>query len=153
MIRSLDKLKSLIKQIQNLNCDLQEYTVLLELEKPVQSVLSLYEQVDEKQEQLQNLDDLITDISNCNTAISEHSTLLEMSPAVNSLLELYQRKDVLVKEQEGISSIIETIQIKDSRISRAKLVQKEKQQEFDINFPDICPLCGEEHKTEEHGNK
>lgn len=153
MIKSLDKLKGLIKNIQNLNCDLQEYTVLLELEEPVNSILSLYKQHDAAREQSQNLDDIIKEISDCNTNIANYTVLFEMEPDIDRLLGLYSNIKEIQKEKVNLNNIIESIQTKDIRINRAKKLQEEKQQEFDINFPDLCPLCGEEHKTKDHGNK
>ena len=137
---------NLIQDIQDKNGEIQEASVLLELEDAVVLLLSLYNKLEQEQSYVNTLEKLIEDIEEIEQERIERSAMLEDLPLVISILDLYTQYNEIEKQKISLFKAIQSIEDTDVKLEEEKVRQYSKQVVFYELMGDTCPLCGNQIK-------
>ena len=137
---------NLIQDIQDKNGEIQEASILLELEDEVVLLLSLYDKLEQEQSRIDKLEKLIEDIEEIEQEVVESSAMFEDLPLVVSVLDLYTQYNEIEKQKISLSKAIQGIEDTDVKLEREEARQDSKQVVFYELMGDTCPLCGNQIK-------
>jgi len=144
--QSLSKLKSILKQVQQIQDDIEEKTNLLELEKPVNAILSLVTQRKEKAKVLAHLKEICREIKEKGHEIEKLEEVLTLNTQVNDLLDLYSSRKQKQVEYDHLKNIHQRIISNSQQIKLKETEYSRLHTEFEKAMGDMCILCGQSIK-------
>jgi exonuclease SbcC len=131
--------ESHLKQQQE---ELKNYDHLDKLEKEVEVLESLDQQRSSLWQRIGQLQKLIKSIDEIESIIEQSSVLLKGERLIIDTLKLYEQKHEQDEKINQLTRHIRSIKSIDNMWQVKKQHLKEFEEEFDREFPDVCPLCG-----------
>lgn len=136
------KLQKVISQIQTKNTEIQDASVLLDLEEDVNFIISLYGTLTQIQINHFTLSELINELDGVEMKISKGMDLIVLSSLVNVLFTSHEEKQDLIKQKNDLLRAIQSIENTDSKIDLKQKKLEADQIKFNKLIGDQCPLCG-----------
>lgn len=138
----LTKLNNLVKELNEIKVDIDVNFYILRIEYLLDAVLIKINVRDEMKVKVRNLYRFVQSIKTIEEEIKDRELLATLFDPIVSLLNLYKDKNLLANQfttlnklLKSINDIIYQLKIKEAEFDRLH-------QQFDDNFPDVCPLCG-----------
>lgn len=149
MEKALDKkqkqvweLQRLIDKIEKIEIAIEKESKLLPLEPLINSILT---KIDTKQiciEKQSKLSRLIKSINKIEVEIEEKQQLLKIEGLITQILTQYESKGKLLKERDRLKLLCSNLISTGKLLDNAKSTLEVLQNDFEKNFPEVCPLCG-----------
>jgi hypothetical protein len=142
-IRSLEQdIRSGEQYLQEQEEELKKYGHLDKLEQEVEVLEILEQHRNSLGQRIRELTELLKEIDKVESAIEQSSVLLKGEQAVVETLKLYEEKHRQEEKINRLSRHITAMKDVDELWQMKRKQLKELEEEFDREFPDICPLCG-----------
>ena len=145
LCNSKDKLETILNSYQINGETILEYQETIELEKPVNSILNLYNERAELDLKEVKLDKLVSQLKELQTEIYEQNELILLEKPVNSILNLYNEKKEAELQHEKLFKAITQLNNIKMRLENANEKYNALKDEFEEVMPtgSICPLCNQ----------
>lgn len=143
---SKKKLMGICESYYDCRIQIDLHSFNLELEKPILTLLSLYEKLNTLKTNQQRISDLIDRNKEITEEILESQESIKTEKLILTLLQLYKDKEIKEQQRTSLSSIITVIRYTKQRIKANEDEFKRLSIKFKKEFPDICPLCGNKIK-------
>lgn len=140
-------LQQLIENIVQTEGELAKNEAIAEGEQLVNQVLDLTKRRNEMQEKIDELKRLIQQIDSIDNQIQQYGEYEELEKTVLDILPLYRQRDKIIEGKNNLKRLTEEIVSTNGKLKDIEAVLKQRQIEFEKNFPDVCPLCGQERKA------
>jgi exonuclease SbcC len=143
-IRQIEQnIKAHEMNIESSEAKLKDYDHLEKFEAEVEALEQLEKQYHAKMSNIVILEDLVEDIKEVDRDIACEKVYLEMEAEVTAILDLIYKRDAL---EDGpitdISGILQELSAVNDSIKDEKQILQELEEQFEKEFPKICPLCG-----------
>lgn len=125
-----------------------EYKETLELEEPVNNILSLIELGAEADLKEVKLDKLVCQIKEVQTEIEDQRWYILIETPLLVILKLYKDKEEVDNQRKNLFKTISGLNNIKTRLTSAKALQTSLQDKFEEAMPigSICPLCNQRIK-------
>jgi exonuclease SbcC len=141
---SRKRLESHLKTMEENEQAIAKKELITALEDPVDEILTLYRERKEENEDMLTLKITLKAIVQKKAEEDELARKAELLPAVEELLRLHEEREALYTDQRTLRKALKEVKnTKQSQIAW-ETTFKHKEDLFNENRPDICPLCGEE---------
>ena len=145
LCNSKDKLETILNSYQINGETILEYQETIELEKPVNSILNLYNERAELDLKEVKLDKLVSQLKELQTEIYEQNELILLEKPVNSILNLYNEKKEAELQHEKLFKAITQLNNIKMRLENTNEKYNTLKDEFEEAMPagSVCPLCNQ----------
>jgi DNA repair protein SbcC/Rad50 len=145
--RSVTSIQNLIGAIKGLDESIKKESAMLEMEDDLNDIFS--DMYDREQAELKYdaLNQLFKEIESVQDLILQQKNMLNLEEPIIKLIELYKKEKEQLLEGNKLSSLIRSIKDINVSIERAEIRYNSLYNEFEDNFPQICPLCGKIYET------
>lgn len=135
-----------LKQIENINSELDQLTSLLKLESLVNSTLDAIKEKENKQKELNKLSKILNTIKQNEQEILNLNKITQFQKQIKEIDSDIAIRNNLNKEYDTLSTVLmkEHLLKKEIAKNEGQIVKLEKQ--FKKEMPDVCPLCETELK-------
>jgi len=145
--QQLNKLEWLIGELQEVEGSIDVHSDLLTAEHSVTAVSCLITQRDALLEGYDTLYSKITDILYITDQIAQNDHLLKDEPYILALNIQIEKRDTMKMKQESMRKLVKNVLAELEQLRQAETELEVLHKRFDKEFPDMCPLCGQEvHK-------
>ena len=146
VILSTNSFDKLIRNITHLDILIGNQKEVLQIEKPVDDLLTLFGKKYEIFKQQGGLLAMIDDIVDVNAEINQYNKLIELEKPINDLLQLYKEKSKAEEERKLLFKVVSNInntttQLDDTKARHTALLEK-----FNREMGSVCLLCGSKLK-------
>ena len=141
VIKRKSKLVVKISDIQELNCLIQEETILTEMELSVNKLLALYRKQTELLKAKAKITNVLSAILKITKRIENHTVLIGVENQVNDVLTLYTQYNTKESQRSKLRKALNSLNNTQTLLNKEKEKFERKQAEFKKNFPEVCPLC------------
>ena len=142
--KDIESLEVLVDDIKATEKELKQYSFIVDIDKPIDSLLLLIDQIEEDETAIEKLESMIERIEDLEEQKKDCSKILQYQKEIDSL-------DIKAKfiedETERIyelNDLIESIKSLESDIEDAKEQYTTCSNQYDKAFPNMCPLCEQE---------
>ncbi len=153
--RSIQKVQKWIRSTTNsisnyeerketLEANLTEYEHLDDFEKDVIALENLSNKFEDRSRSCEQLRSLIESIVTIANELKKHEHLLSLETAVDKTIKIIQEKKGLHVRIKGLKIFIQDCIDTKSQYKELQQLVKKKEQKFKEEFPNVCPLCGQE---------
>jgi len=140
--------KSRLENIQllvydyNENCRfIDSYRGVIARETSIDQLLNLYAEKQAKEKELYDLEYLVHQIVDCQYEIKECEKIIAKEKTINTLLTLYLEIDQQQQYYTDFNNLVNYAKSTMRKLEIAEKTYETKHEEFEKNFPDVCPLC------------
>ena len=137
-----NQLSKLLTDIDNVNAAIAQEQLIIQAEPLLDTVLGLYTQHRTLQTDHDNLTTLLNAIDDVQHQLDSYQQLLGCETLVDNLLELYKQHSAVAAEHARLSRLLRNITDIEAQLQRAETRYNILHQQFEDEFPDVCPLCG-----------
>jgi len=141
LYNSQSRLKELLKNIEEVEQKLNEKSQILKVEEQVNEILQCYKDLEKLKQEQSQLKEFYKDIHEVDNDIEYYETLVSDEQQVNDVIQLYERQKQLKEQGNNLYKLIKNVKYTRSELVEKKKILKTKEQEFETQFPNICPLC------------
>ena len=149
----ITNLTVLVESYEQKDIELEEASILLELEKPVDDLLHLYDERETKLEELDRLNSLLIDLVDLESDLNTSNVLISLEKEVLTILQLYDQKESLNKDISELSELISDISDGEVLLKETEQKLNELEAYYKEVFPDICPLCEQPIKNNNYDSR
>jgi exonuclease SbcC len=122
--------------------EINKQNCLLFFEKLVEQILKWKEEREDLRTYVDELNIVLDALKVTKEEINEQNKLLSFDVPVNSLLKLHESRKTLVEGQGTLFKLTSSLSGINDRISKGNAFILLKNEEWEKEMPDICPLCG-----------
>lgn len=142
----LNKLKGLIQSINTADKEIVEKSKDLLAENAIVSLLELYTTKDSRQKEVSKLKAHIASIHVLAYKLEEERQLISTESMVTSILGNWTSREQESKKVRTLKDMAVNIRTTEVQLDLRKKTVKELETRFIDNFPETCPLCGQNKK-------
>ncbi len=142
LVRNVATIKRLLTSYQQVEKDITDLTESIKEESKIDSILDLYDDRKSFEEKINGINSILDSIEESNTELNQLNKLVKLEGQVGTILKLYEEQEVLVKDNTRLLRTIESINRINTLTAQEQVKQGRMQKEFDLNMPEVCPLCG-----------
>lgn len=146
LARDHERLSTLVGRAKTVQQLIDEERSVLIIEPQLNTLLEQISRRDEMKDKLNQLSNIVEKAKAIQGRIDEESVVLTIEPQLNTLLEKIARRDLLKEKLALLSRITIKATNTVNAIKDAEFAYEQAQKEFKLNFPRVCPLCGQEVK-------
>jgi len=141
-LRDLErKVISSEEHIDGLKLQLTQFENIESLEEKVKALERLEKQKAEKSMKAIQLKDYISQYKTVESALKELKPIQKLSKKVDSIAKLMKDRKGLNARANAIDNILSRIKSTRSRTEAIEFKLERLEEEYENNFPDVCPLC------------
>jgi DNA repair protein SbcC/Rad50 len=133
---------NIIENIDNFEKQINKLSAVEKFSIELKAVEALNIEIEEIEIKGIDLSVLAKEIKSSEQRIKEHKQILSYMPDINKIENLSDIVEKQINQTHVLSEIINDIMILEKEIQNNCNELKELENEFETNFPDICPLCG-----------
>jgi exonuclease SbcC len=137
-----DQLSKLLQNIKSLDKRIEEEQQILKAEPLVDEILRLIKERKEVQTKHDKLCKLLNDIDVIQEQLDSYNNILIAEPIVIELLTLYKSRDAIEADRSKLTRLVQDIKQNQLQLTQTQKKYDKLHQEFEDEFPDVCPLCG-----------
>lgn len=145
-IQRESSLNTLVHSIKSVDADIETASEILELEEPLNDVFSDMYDLEELRKQRHALSMAVQAIDITDTNIKSKQAALILEQPVNNLLTSYSELHKKIELYNNVGTLLDNITDTIDAIDEMKVLQTTLEERFEKEFPNICPLCGQEVK-------
>lgn len=144
--KDYDLLETSVSDILDQREKLKKVKQLLKIESDVTSILSVYQSIQEMEENCGKLTTLISKMEGCKTMIQEQSTILENEEKVLNLMSVVSDIEEKGKDLRDLKHMIKAIEIEEKKLKYTIQDVSSAMDEYEKEMANLgsCPLCGSE---------
>lgn len=139
---SIGKLSRAIKEIEQINVDLEEGEKILSIEPQLSKILDMYRMKAEDEAEYEEILKELQEIHSINKKLRGCRELQILLPQVTKILDLIQEREELKNEIEDLEDTQSILEDCSSKHTRIEIQLDESKQILENNTPDECPFCG-----------
>lgn len=144
------KLNSIIETMQTIQIAIDKKTWVFVLEENMNGALLMIDSQKKVLSDITKLSFVIDSIDYHEFLIKKFQTFLNFENTVIEILALQKELEIQQKRNQSLIEIIQNIGTYVGKIGALKVVLAKLEKEFQDNFPEACPLCGEAHSHDTH---
>ena len=149
-IKSKSRLTAQIEKIEFTENKIEAFSAILRAEKEVDDILVLLSDKTLRESKFDRLQSIYTRIQELQNGIQDYGDMISDEKPVNDILELFKQKKEIETRKGNLIVLGVLINKTETRIEQVSTGLKEREQEFETQFPDVCPLCGSNVKNHKH---
>jgi hypothetical protein len=135
------KLHKVIQQIEYIEEEIQNEELVLGADPLIDALIIQINKKRELQFTNLNLKELIKRITIVQQKINESEQLLPAESLINEIDDLIRQRNTVIEKQRMLKLLISKITAIETQIRIAETTYEQLHEEFEVNFPDVCPLC------------
>lgn len=113
----------------------------LEAERGIDEILNLYKHKKNKQAKFNKIENNVKNYLNIKFQLIKLTNQLKAEASIYKLLKLYENKRKEVTSANKLQKTINTILSNQKQLKTKENKYNRLHKEYEVNFPDICPLC------------
>jgi len=142
-INNARELKTTIETIETNQGDIDSKSEILQAEPLLNQILGWYTEKKYAEESLEELGAKIEELKELNTNIEEYTYIVSAEKSVTALLVMFAEKTELGDLSQSLGKLIHNITHTENALQTALKQVEKLETEFEENFPELCPLCGQ----------
>ncbi len=142
LVYKTTKLAQIIDEIQTTNKDIERLEPLITLADRVDGVLALIARCQTVQDKRSNLIKGVTEAQKIESVLERLTKVLNYQPVVENTLALFEKLAIAKQEVLTLIGTVTQIQTTNESLYSTENGLTTLENEFDREFPDVCPLCG-----------
>jgi DNA repair ATPase RecN len=139
-------LSRVIDDINTIDASLEETNQILAYSQEIDRLISLDNDINTQTDVWNGINDINLAIIDDDKKIKSLSKLIKAETQISEIIEIQQGYVKLERKRNSLRNLIEDIIHNDKMKIVAKDNMDKRQKEFEIEMPDICPLCSQETK-------
>lgn len=144
LITAEAKFSNKIRQIIDVEHELKEFKDIVSQIKAVNELIDFKQAIKHDKDKAADLFNLIQEIEKVKQEISTFPDYTDILQELNEIELIENKCNKLANQFNSLDELLNNIKDEQDRLVLMENEIKNKQKEFDDNFPDICPLCGKE---------
>lgn len=141
MERTINELTSAAFSYERLISEIETKSKVLLMENSINIILELYENKRQSKQDYKTIKKLSLKVSHSQETIKEAEKEVLAESSINEILEIYQNYKKAQLSWAQLTQLSSTIQlIKNTQETTSKQLKK-LEEEYERDFPDVCPLC------------
>ena len=136
------ELNRTIDTIEEINLQIEELEPILALEKYITDYLALRDTKISMETSKDALTRLLSEINITTMAINKLNVLPTKETCIDEAINLFQKLRTLYNNKKDVYLLFTSIKETDEDMYNIVQETNKLQEEFNVLFPDICPLCG-----------
>jgi len=141
-----DALETLIRDIDVIGFEITEAQPLINLEGEIDTILKMWNTVEELDKEKNVLDFRITEYKDVEVQIEAFVGKESLLAPVDAILEMMAEQTTIRGQRDSFTIILDSIKDSDSKVIDLRKELVDMEDTFHQFMPTICPLCGSESK-------
>jgi DNA repair protein SbcC/Rad50 len=141
-----DNLTTLLNNIDTVTNKIAQEAQALQAETLVNTMLADYEKRRTVEADNDKLCSLLNEIDDVQRQLDVDSQLVASENTINTMLDLYKRRVAIEGDSTRLRRLLQNINNTDILLNREQALYDRLHAEFEVAFPDNCPLCNTPHK-------
>lgn len=133
-----------ITSLQYIEQELERGVDFKKAKKLLQRCEDLQDSISNKETENCSVEKIINSLEDIGAELRELSFYAEAKKLLNSYLERKEKLEELEEETEELKECLDSIESVSIQIEENSKITEEMKKEFTENFPEVCPLCGQE---------
>jgi exonuclease SbcC len=148
-------LSKVIDDINIIDSSMKETSPILAYSQEVSDLINLDNSINIQTNLWNDINDVIQNIIADEKKIKSLSKLVKAESQIDEMIRIHQSYTNLKSKRNKLDNLIEDIIHNDQMLLVAKDNINKRQQEFEVEMPDICPLCSQQisHKGDKNANR
>ena len=122
--------------------DIKIESTILEIEKPLDEILTNIEKKKSLEEKRNKLIKLVYHLRKINNKIKEQNQIILIEPKLNTLLGYYKERNTVQLQHDSLFKVVKNLSKIKIELKSAEETYYALLENYNNEFPDICPLCG-----------